>query len=254
MQMKNYFLVILGLTVFLSSCNRQNDTDHSYTLEEYQKLGMPDYDTVWNIEDYETVFFVLKTLKYGKPLDLPVKGSEKSGLLFSRMVNIENLSFLEDDSLPLYQKSQLIKWYFDIYPGLMDVYTSMVMEQQYYIRELVEIDIFAVRISHEMLDLGNEINKSDDPEDIDMQSDYPSIQKMYLDILTGLLAKQQHTSQYPQQTLELFSESLSSSVKRNMHWFDKDASERIKQALLTVIDSTSSRKIKNDYSELIKSL
>lgn len=252
--MRNYLLVILGLTVFLSSCNKQNDSDHSYTLEEYKKLGMPDYDTVWNIEDYETAFFVLKTLKYGKPLDLPAKDSEKSGLLFSRMVNIENLSFLEDDSLPLYEKAQLIKWYFDIYPGLMDVYTSMVMEQQYYIRELVEIDIFAVKMAQEMLDLGNKINASDHPEDVDMQSDYPSIQQMYLNLLGGLLAKQQHASQYPEQTLEFFSENLSSSLIRNMHWFDEDASEGIKQALLAVVDATSSRKIKNDYSELIESI
>ena len=252
--MKNYFLLILVLTFFLSSCKRQNDTDHSYTLEEYRGLGMPDYDTVWSLDNYETAFFVLKTLKYEKPFTLPVKDSEKSGPLFSRMVNIGNLSFLEDDSLPLYQKAQLIKWYFDIYPGLMDVYTSITMEQQYYIRELVDIDIFAVRISQEMLDLGNEINASDDPEDVDMQSDYPSIQKMYLDILTRLLAKQQHTSLYPEETLELFSESLSSSVRRNMHWFDEDASERMKQSLLSVIDSTSSRKLINDYTELIESL
>ncbi|TFH27898.1 MAG: hypothetical protein E4H10_02315 [Bacteroidia bacterium] len=252
--MKNFFLLILVLSISLNSCKRPNQTDHSYTLEEYRELGMPDYDTVWNLENYETAFYVFKTLKYWKPLTLPAKDSEKSGLLFSRMVNIENLSFLKDDSLPLHEKAQMIKWYFNLYGGLIDVYTSIQPERQYYIRELGDIDIFGVRIAQKMLDLGNEINESDDPPDVDMQSDFPLIQKMYLNILSDVLKQQQHTSMYPVQTLEHLSDSLSHSVRRNMNWFDEDASEKIKQALLTVIDSTSSRKIINDYRELIETL
>ena len=86
---------MLILSVFWSSCNRPNAADHSYTLEEYRELRMPDYDTVWDIPDYEAAFLVLSTLKYEKPFALPVKDSEKSGMLFSRMMNLENLSFLQ---------------------------------------------------------------------------------------------------------------------------------------------------------------
>jgi hypothetical protein len=56
---------LLILSVLLSSCNNPNMTDHSYTLEEYRELGIPDYDTVWNILDYESAFLVLNTRKYG---------------------------------------------------------------------------------------------------------------------------------------------------------------------------------------------
>ena len=52
-------------------------------------------------QDYETAFYVLNTLKYEKPFALPAKDSEKSGILFSRMMNLENLSFLQDETLPL---------------------------------------------------------------------------------------------------------------------------------------------------------
>jgi hypothetical protein len=119
---------------------------------------------------------------------------------------------------------------------------------------LMDIDIFRVSVAQKMLDLGNEINKSEDPSDIDMQSDYPQIQKMYLNILAELFEQQLHTSQYPEQTLELLSDSLSSSVRRNMLWFDENSSALIKQAMLTVVESTSSRKIKKDYSELTEIL
>ncbi|MEA3461426.1 MAG: hypothetical protein U9R49_06070, partial [Bacteroidota bacterium] len=133
---------------------------------------------------------------------------------------------------------------------LTAVYTQIGMERQYYVLELFDIDIFAVRVAQKMLDLGNEINESDDPADIVMQTDFPEIQKMYLNLLVQLFEKQQHTSQYPRLTLELLSDSLDSSVRRNMHWFDEDASALIKQAMLGVIDSTSSKKIRKDYREL----
>lgn len=247
---------ILILSVFWSSCKGPNAADHSYTLEEYRELGMPDYDTVWNIQDYETAFLVLKTLKYDwKPLALPVKDSEKSGILFSRMMNLENLSFLQDEKLPLHQKAQTILWWLNIYNGLFDVYTTNIqMTRQYYVRELVDIDIFGVGLAQKMLDLGNELNKSEDPSDVAMQSGVLEIQKMYIDLLAEVLGKQQHTSRYPKQTLELLSDSLSNSVRINMGLFDEDASEMIKQEMLTVIDSTSSRKIRNNYRELIEIL
>ena len=67
------------------------------------------------------------------------------------------------------------------------------MEKQYYIRELTDIDIFSVTIAQIMLDLGQEINESEDPEDMALQSDYPLIQEMYLDLISSLFEKQQHT-------------------------------------------------------------
>ena len=247
-------LFILILSIFLSSCKRPNEADHSYALEEYRELGMPDHDTVWNIQDYETAFYVLNTLKYEKPFVLPAKDSEKSGILFSRMMNLENLSFLKDETLPLHEKAQTIKWWLDIYNGLNMVYTNISMERQYYIRELVDIDIFGVGLAQKMLYLGNELNKSEDPSDVAMQSGVPVVHKMYIDLLAEVLRKQQHTSRYPKQTLELLSDSLSNSIRINMGWFDEDASEIIKQEMLTVIDSTSSRKIRNNYRELIEIL
>ena len=252
--MKYSFLLILILSVSLNSCNKPTETDHSLTLVEYQELGMPDYSKVWSMEDYSNAFFVLNTLKYKQPKALPARESEKSGALFSRMINIDNLSFLEDETLPLYAKADMIKWFVNTLMELKVAYTIIGTKRQYYVRELMDIDIFRVRVAQEMLDLGSEINESEDPSDVVMQSDYPKIQLMYLNILTELFEQQQHTSLYPEQTLELLSDSLSSSVRRNMHWFDENASALIMQAMLTVIDSTTSRKIINDYRELTEIL
>ena len=252
--MKNYILLILILSVSLSSCNKATETDHSLTLLEYQELGMPDYNKVWNMEDYSNAFYVLNTLKYQNLKALPSRDSEKSGVLFSRMISIDNLAFLQDETLPLYAKADLIKWFVNTLMELKVAYTTIGTERQYYVRELMDIDIFRVRVAQKMLDLGKKINESEDPSDIDMQSDYPQIQLMYLNILSELFELQQHTTQYPEQTLELLSDSLSSSVRKNMHWFEEDASALIKQEMLNVIESTSSRKIKSDYRELTEIL
>lgn len=252
--MKNYVLLILILSFSLLSCNTANETDHSLTLVEYQELGMPDYNSVWSMQDYSNAFYVLNTLKYNKPMALPSRESEKSGELFSRMISIDNLAFLQDETLPLHTKADMIKWSVNILMELKVAYTTIGTSTQYYVRELMDIDIFRLSVAQKMLELGLEINESEDPSDVDMQSDYPAIQQMYLNILTELFELQQYTSLYPEQTLELLSDSLSASVKRNMLWFDEDASALIKQAMLTVQDLTSSRKIKNDCRELTEIL
>jgi len=249
--MKNYFFLILILSISLASCNKANKTDHSLTLAEYLELGMPDYNNAWTMQDFSTAFYVLNTLKYEKPKALPARESEKSGVLFSHMISTDNLFFLQDEILPLHVKASKMKWFVNTLMELKVAYTIIGTESQYYVRELMDIDIFRVRVAEIMLDLGKKINESEDPSDVSMRSDYPKIREMYLNILVELFEQQEHTLKYPKQTLELLSDSLSSSVKRNMDWFDENASEKIKQAMLMVIDSTSSRKIRNEYKELI---
>ncbi len=252
--MKNHLLLIVILSLFLVSCKKPAETDLSLNLEEYLQLGMPEYTHAWNMEDYSNAFYVLNTLKYENPKALPVRESEKSGVLFSRMISRENLVFLHDNTLPLHAKADLIKWFVNTLMELKVAYTNPGLQDQYYIRELIDIDIFRLSVAHEMLDLGNLINESDDPSDVDMKSDYPQIRQMYLNILSELYGQQQYTSTIPLQTLELLSDSLSSSVKANMHWFDEHASAMIKQTMLTVMDNSSSKKIKNDCRDLIEIL
>ena len=248
--MKNHILLILIFSVSLSSCNNPDERDHSLTPEEYLELGMPDHDRVWSMEDYSNAFYVLNTLKYNKPLTLPARESEKSGILFSRMVSMDNLAFLQDETLPLHGKADMIKWFVNTLMELKVAYTIIGTERQYYARELVDIDIFRLSVAHQMLELGQLINESEDPSDMVMQADYPAIQKMYLNLLSELFGLQQYTSLYPEETLELRADSLSSSVRRNMGWFDADASEQIKQEMRIVMEGTNSRRIKNEYREL----
>lgn len=252
--MRNRFFLILILFLSLGSCTRSKQTDHSLTLAEYQQLGMPDWNRPWTMQDFSTAFYVLNTLKFDKPQALPVRGSDKSGMLFSHMISTDNLFFLQDKTLPLNAKADKMKWFVNTLMELKVVYTLVGTEKPYYARELMDIDIFRMTVAHIMLDLGQQINESEDPSDVAMQSDYPKIREMYLNMIKELLEKQKQTSDYPVQTLELLTDSLSSSVKRNMDWFDEPVSLAIKQAMLEVIDKSSSRKIRLSYRDLTEDL
>lgn len=252
--MKHCLLLTIILSLFLTSCKNAKEIDHSLSLDEYRQLGMPDHKHVWNMEDYSSAFFVLNTVKYENPKALPVRGSERSGILFSRMISMDNLSFLQDVTLPLHAKADLIKWFVNTLMELKVAYTIPGLQEQYYIRELIDIDIFRLSVSHQMLALGQQINKSEDPSDQAMASDYPQIQQMYLNLLSELLGKHQNTTQIPLPTLELLSDSLSSSVSRNTHWFDDQASGTMRQMLNTASENSSSQTIKDNYQALVESL
>jgi len=102
-----------------------------------------------------------------------------------------------------------------------------------------------------MLDLGQKINKSKISEDIELQRGYPSIQHLYIEVLSPMIDKQEKDSDFSKTELETLSTCISSSLKKNMVWLDEPTRKNIKQKLQKVVDNTSSNKIKTKYTQLI---
>ncbi len=161
------------------------------------------------------------------------------------------MQFLKDDSLPLHEKAHLVSAFLGVYEDFADLYANVLMKNQYYHRELLYLYIFGLNVTQKMLDLADEINESEVPADIAMQSGYKSIQVIYLSGLGQTLENQKYVSRYRKDDLEVLTDSISSSVKRNMSWFNQDMSEGLKQKMHAVMDSTSSEKIKTEYTNLI---
>ena len=113
---------------------------------------------------------------------------------------------------------------------------------------------FGISYSQKMLDLAYQINESDKPGDIGMQSGFPGIQYGHVIMLSTCLDKQKNTSLYKAEDLERLSDSIAHSVRRNMSWFDSIAVEKITQNMRVVIDSSSSDKIRKEYRDIINSL
>lgn len=215
---------------------------------------MPDCDRIWTTADYSIANAVLLKVKNNHPYALPVKGSKRSGKVFAKLIDMENLSFLQNNSIPLHKRAYMISNFLGVNDDLINIYTNQLMKKQYYNRELVYLYIFWINVTQKMLDLADEINKSDTPENKKMQKGYESIQMAYLISINMTLENQKKISQYPFEDSDILTDSLINSIKRNMDWFDDGTSENLKQKLSSVINSTSSVKTQNGYKRLINSL
>ncbi len=253
-EIKNTYLILL-LFIFIGlSCNRTSDNDLSLTTEEYQNMGLPDHSGIWDYEDYKEACVILNNIKAIKPFALPKKGSKKSGEIFERMINSDNLSFLQDDTFSLNEKAYQIQKYINIQGCFVTAYTDLNNTEQFYNRELIDLYIFGLTIAQDMLDLGHLINESVADEEIEMQSRFPSIQYMYVTMVLFVLENQQKSFFFRQDDLERLSDFLYNSVLINREWMEDAPAEEIKQQVQRIIDGTSSEQIKKKYNMLIDKL
>lgn len=254
--MKARFLKHLFLAAFILTGNSCTDRskDNSLSAHAYVALGMPDPGKKWNMADYTQAYNVLAKIKWEQPLELPAKDSEKSGLLFEHMVSLEYLSFLQDSTMSLAEKAERISEFIKVYDYWMDVYTNPTLKRNYYNREIIDIQIFNLRLTEAMLNLAHKINRSDDPSDIALQYGYRSIKENYLECLNNDLKTQSYTSEFLNQDLERMSDSIFNSVMRNREWMDSSAISKLKLSLHLVMDSASSDYIRNKYRSLEESL
>jgi len=252
--MRSAFKLIFILLVVVASCSSPNRKDYSYTPDRYLELGIPDFSRPWKISEFGDVIATLRDINNNEPLSLPRKGSVKSGDLFDHLVSMDNLSFLNLDTLPLYEKAYRIQSFLHIQSEYVDIYTDLYHREQYYNQELIEFYIFGIRVTQEMLNLAYKINESDKPGDVGMQSGFQGIQYGHVFMLAEALDKQKNTSLYISEDLERLSDSIALSIRRNRSWFDSIAIDRIKQNMLVVIDSSSSEKIRKKYKDIVNKL
>jgi len=248
------FAIFVGLLLIAGSCINISDQDPSLTLKEYRDQGMPEYSRLWNYEDYMNACNTLNSIRVSNPLSLPKKESKKSGKYFERIVNPNNMSFFMDTAIPLNERAYQIQPYVDILGYLTQLYTDLNHTEQYYNRELIELYIFGLFITENMLDLGNQINESIDEEDMNMQSGFFSIQDVYFKMVMFLLENQKKSSLFETEDLEKLSYYLYNSVLNNRSWIEVSAVEKIKLQIQEILDNTASDYIKKKYYMLIEIL
>jgi hypothetical protein len=250
--MKDHLFLLLLLLLITSSCRESSEKDFSLNQKEYEKLGMPAYSGIWGHGDYLKVCAALDRLKSTKPLSLPKKNSEKSGMYFDQMISLKNLSFLEDNSISLNDKAFEVQAYIGIQSQLAGIYTDILRREQYYNQELIDIYIFGLIITEKMLDLADKINNSNAEADIRMQSGYRAIQYSYLTMAGFVLRNQAAFTLYSLEDQMRLSDSIYNSISRNKGRIETPVRENLKPQLQVVIDSASSEYIKDKYIRLIE--
>lgn len=241
-------LLIFFILLFSFSCG-DNRADNSLTIDAYIELGMPDPNEKWDMADYTQARNVLARIKWERPLQLPAKGSKKSGLLFEHMLSLEYLSFLKDSTITRSEKVQRISEFGAVYEYWIDIYTIPTLKQNHYDREIIDIRIFNLKLAESALNLAQEIKNSDDPADIALQYGYPSIKRAYLECLNNYLQPQSYASAVDEDMGRMV-DSIHQSVIRNKAWMDSSTILELKHALRLAMDSTSSDGLRNKYRRL----
>jgi len=249
------FIIFLFVVLLISACGKSSDKDQSLTSKEYADIGLPDPSKIWSYDDYFEACDILDYLKTNKPLSLPRKDSKRSSTYFNRIINPDNLSFLQNDTIPLNEKAYQIQKYLDIYELLLSAYTNLSStDEQYYNRELIEIYLFGLTIAQDMLDLGQSINESVVERDIGMQHGFSSIQHMYVSMILFVLNIQNKAGVFEEADLEKLTEYMSNSISLNKDWMDSTELEDLKLGIREVMDNTASDAILNEYGNLIETL
>lgn len=246
-------VIFLALAIILlPSCTDSLKEDHSLTIKEYVKLGMPDHKKNWTNDEYISANITLGTLKINNPLAFPRKRSKKSGDLFMRLVSKENLSFTTNQELPIRSRAFLIQHYPRFQYELTQLYTDASKEEQYYNEELIETYIFGLYIHGKMLDLAGIIMNSDREEEKNIQDGLGTVVFNYLKTLSNIMEEQVKTNIYSADDLDRISMELKNSLEHNMDWILPADKQKLAVKIQTVIDKTPSQVVKGNYVKALE--
>ncbi len=245
----------VAVTVLVSafSC-AMKPADQSLSLEEYRNLGVPDPVKPWQISDYTQAWNALSLVKWRMPHQLPVRDSPKSGALFSHMLSLDYLSFLEDTTMALHEKAMQLVEFVRVYDYWMDIYSAPTLKKNHYHREIVALKQFHLHLMESMLHLANRINASDDPADKALQYGYKSIKGNYLTALSTFLEMPCLGPPFLTRDLETVADSVYASAMRNRSVLDHDEVAVLVRSLQSATDSTSSKYVRRKYLDLQRSL
>lgn len=252
--MKYSMFLIVAVFVTFFSCKKVKYEDYSLELEQYRQMGVPDPIRVWDFDDIRTAHYSLAGIKWNKPYTLPRKDSKKSGLLFDRMITLENMTFLKNDTIKFHEKGYLSLEFLQLIENWKELYTNPAWKNQYYQRELVDLNINEVRVTQIMVDLTKKIMVSEDPIDMMMREGVPQVKENYVSSLINALHTQKATSEVLQKDIERMSDSLSASIMRNTEWLDSASINKIRNSIHNIVDSTSLDYVKKRYQKVSEML
>ena len=251
---KNIFIVLVTIILITASCKNIFRKDLSLTEKEYTAKGMPDIGKAWSEPELIKAHVTLGSLRTKNFLSLPVKGSRKSGRVFSRIISRENLSFLDDPSKPLRDKAFEIQTLANFLNEISEMYHDNLKIEQYYSKEIMDIFIFEISVREKMLELAEKIMNSRDPEDRAMSSGRPAIVGSYVNLIRVLVREQEKTKSYTSGELKRLSGAVLKSVRENLKYLDSESKQKLSSEIRNSFEKIKSGSARKDIDEMLKSL
>ena len=250
-------LILLSqLLIFLTiiSCNTLLEKDYSLKPEEYQKYGMPDSKKTWTSDEYTAANITISTLNMKAPRSLPRSGSKKSGELFNRLTDEENLDFIYDTTAPIKMRAFVIQHYPRMISEIESMYTLEYKGKLYYREELLRLKAFKLSAHNKMLELGMIIESSDDESLSDFKNGLRMVKNNYLIFVPGLLDDMVKPEFKSADGLEKLSKAVSASVLKNSVWMTPVEKNKLLSKFRSVEKTLKSSKIKDNLMSSVTEL
>lgn len=252
LRISKIFVILFLTALFFSSCKTETVKDLSLNPEEYRRLGLPDHTRVWSIQDYINSNITLSTLKSSYPYSLPRKSSKKSGAIFARMMNEENLSFMYDKNIPLSTRAYTIQHFTRFYSELQSIYSVEMDDRRYYGDELADINVFGLLVHDRMLELAWVIMDSDAEEAKDLHFGMKTVKRNYLNLIDGLLDEQVKADVYNEEDLNNLSDKLTASVSENISWFVQPDRDSVALWLKNAMAGCPTEHVRINFNKMLK--
>lgn len=251
-KLKNAFLILFLILLANTSCKNIFRKDLSLMVKEYQSLGMPDIDTVWTYNYLVKAHGIIANLRMKNFFSLPRYKSRKSGAIFSRIINKDNLSFLKDTTTSLRDKALQIQSFWSFISDIGRMYTDNLRIKQYYSAELIEIYTFDMYVRKKMFELAGVIDKSKVPDDISMQQGRTGIIIGYVNLITFLIHEQEKTKSFSPRQLNILNSEVARSITDNIQYLDSESKQKLSDEIKKITEGSSSGSKRKHLNKILK--
>jgi len=242
-------LIFFFLTISVG-CNSQSTKDESLTVQQYEMLGMPNPEKIWQNMEYDQCIVTLSDLKKENSKSLPQLKSEKSSILFRRIISPENLLFINDSSIDLQKRSIQLQFISANFGKLLFLYYQNDAAKQYYSNEVVELIIFGFNIAEESFILTNDLLKNVTVLTEEMKLGIQKLKDGYRKTILGTLSELERSNQYHVEDLEKLSITLHKNIRTNIKWIDPNVRLEIKKQITKITQKKYSQIVNDKLIEI----
>lgn len=247
-------ILIFFFLVNCIGCSSQSIKDESYTVSQYEKLGMPNPEKIWQNSDYDKCLVILSDVKKENSKSLPQLNSKKSSILFRRLISPENLLFINDSSIDLQKRSIQLQFLTIDYGKFLLMYYQNDNAKLYYSTEVTELIIFGFKITEESFSLMNDVLKNVTVLNEEMKSGIQQLKDGYRKTIIGTLYELDRSTKYQVEDLEKLSITLRHHIMTHIKWIDPKVRLEIKEQIMKITQKEYSPIVNENLRDLLKML
>jgi hypothetical protein len=232
--------------------------DNSLYVEQYQSLGMPSPEKVWNAAEYKRAVKVIKGYYDVDKWSIPRKNSEYSGVLFERMTNVENFEIIADKTQNIQERLREHDELFYSVAQLMSMYIEQEEEMQRFGAEGLTFRMLSARTSIHSITVLKDLqalmsDRGQRNSDLDLMAD-KLMNNIAVTIEENLLIIETDYYQYQAKDLQWFAKELSDWSIEVKDYLTEEKIIELNKRIDVLIKNQQNKNIQNTLKKMKRQL